>query len=139
MFYAPPTSCCMWSFHSLVSLLILQFCVGQQEFFREIFLNVVNFSVLDPKAKVAPWFTEELRELKRKGRRLERRWRKSNLESDKDLCRAHKVVYNEAINAAKEKYFSKEKAAVSNSTEKTDTNSTEKTTDSDNAQKITES
>ncbi|XP_070593886.1 uncharacterized protein [Erythrolamprus reginae] len=49
----------------------------------------------------APWFNEELRELKRQKRRLEKRWRKSKSESDRTLVRAHIKTYKVALKVAR--------------------------------------
>ena len=52
----------------------------------------------------APWYTDELRDMKRESRRLERRWISSKLEIHKQLCKK----YNLAIKYAKETYHQKQ-------------------------------
>ncbi|KAF7245344.1 hypothetical protein EYD10_08460 [Varanus komodoensis] len=58
------------------------------------------------RVRSSPWYTPELRAMKRVGRRLERRWRKSRDESDRTHLRAHYRAYAVAVKAAKKKFFS---------------------------------
>ncbi|KAF7253354.1 Fibroblast growth factor receptor 2 [Varanus komodoensis] len=58
------------------------------------------------RAHSSPWYTPELRAMKRAGRRLERRWRKSRGESDRTHLRTHYWAYAVAVRAAKKKFFS---------------------------------
>nr|GFD57761.1 hypothetical protein [Tanacetum cinerariifolium] len=58
------------------------------------------------RVRAAPWFTEELRTMKRQGRCLERRWRKTCADSDRARARAHFRVYSVAVAAAKKAFFS---------------------------------
>ncbi|KAF7250183.1 putative RNA-directed DNA polymerase from transposon BS [Varanus komodoensis] len=53
----------------------------------------------------SPWYTPELRAMKRVGRRLECRWRKSRDEADRTHLRAHYRAYAVAVRAAKKKFF----------------------------------
>uniref|UniRef100_A0A8C4TBK5 DBIRD complex subunit ZNF326 n=1 Tax=Erpetoichthys calabaricus TaxID=27687 RepID=A0A8C4TBK5_ERPCA len=55
-----------------------------------------------------PWYTDELRELKTLGRRLERQWRSSGLDVHKENWAAHLRQYRQALAAAREKYYSQE-------------------------------
>ncbi|XP_053161285.1 ornithine transcarbamylase, mitochondrial isoform X2 [Hemicordylus capensis] len=59
-----------------------------------------------PTSKAAPWYTEELRGLKQLGRQLERRWRRTQLESDRMQHRTHLRAYTEAVRAAKKTFWS---------------------------------
>ena len=52
----------------------------------------------------APWYTDELRDMKRESRRLERRWISSKLEIHKQLLKEHYKKYNQAIKYANETY-----------------------------------
>ena len=56
----------------------------------------------------APWYTDELRDMKRESRRLERRWISSKLEIHKQLFKEHCKKYNLAIKYAKETYHQKQ-------------------------------
>ncbi|KAF7238196.1 WD repeat-containing protein on Y chromosome [Varanus komodoensis] len=58
------------------------------------------------RAHPSPWYTSELWMMKRVGRCLERRWRKSWDESDRTRLRAHYRAYAVAVRAAKKKFFS---------------------------------
>uniref|UniRef100_A0A8D2J9Z0 Reverse transcriptase domain-containing protein n=1 Tax=Varanus komodoensis TaxID=61221 RepID=A0A8D2J9Z0_VARKO len=58
------------------------------------------------RVRSSPWYTPELRAMKRVGRQLERRWRKSRDESDPTHLRAHYWAYAVAVKAAKKKFFS---------------------------------
>ncbi|XP_015267675.1 PREDICTED: heterogeneous nuclear ribonucleoprotein U-like protein 2 isoform X1 [Gekko japonicus] len=60
----------------------------------------------EAKWSPAPWFTAELGDMKRAGRRLERRWRKTKSEADRACYRAHWKTYEAALTAAKKAYFS---------------------------------
>ena len=55
----------------------------------------------------APWYTDELRDMKRESRRLERRLISSKLEIHKQLLKEHCKKYNQAIKYAKETYHQK--------------------------------
>ena len=55
----------------------------------------------------APWYTDELRYMKRESRRLERRWISSKLEIHKQLLKEHHKKYNQAIKYANEAYHRK--------------------------------
>ncbi|XP_053109988.1 uncharacterized protein LOC128326693 isoform X1 [Hemicordylus capensis] len=68
---------------------------------------------LRPASKLAPWYTEDLRGLKRQGRRLERKWRKTRLKSDRLQHGAHLKIYAPAIRAAKKRFFSARIASAS--------------------------
>ncbi|KAF7244472.1 VWFA and cache domain-containing protein 1 [Varanus komodoensis] len=57
------------------------------------------------RVRSSPWYTPELRAMKRVGRQLERRWRKSQDESDRTHLRAHYRAYAVAVKA-KKKFFS---------------------------------
>ncbi|KAF7251817.1 putative RNA-directed DNA polymerase from transposon BS [Varanus komodoensis] len=57
------------------------------------------------RVRSSPWYTPELRAMKRVGRQLEHRWRKSRDESDRTHLRAHYRAYAVAVKAAK-KFFS---------------------------------
>ena len=52
----------------------------------------------------APWYTDELGDMKRESRRLERRWISSKLEIHKQLLKEHCKKYNRAIKYANETY-----------------------------------
>ena len=54
----------------------------------------------------APWFTPELRELKTKGRRLERLYVRSGLTVHKELYAEHIQHYKNALSKAKSDYYS---------------------------------
>ena len=54
----------------------------------------------------APWFTNELRNLKRRRRRLERSMRKSGLESDKQAFRLICQEYSSLLKASWSAYYS---------------------------------
>ena len=56
----------------------------------------------------APWYTDELRDMKRESRRLERRWISSKLEIHKQFLKEHCKKYNQAIKYAKETYHQKQ-------------------------------
>ena len=56
----------------------------------------------------APWYTDELRDMKRESRRLERRWISSKLGIHKQLLKEHCKKYNLAIKYAKETYHQKQ-------------------------------
>ena len=56
----------------------------------------------------APWYTDELRDMKRESRRLERRWISSKLEIHKQLLKEHCKQYNIAIKYAEETYHQKQ-------------------------------
>nr|XP_056708250.1 heterogeneous nuclear ribonucleoprotein U-like protein 2 isoform X1 [Euleptes europaea] len=60
----------------------------------------------EAKWSPAPWFTAELGDMKRAGRRLERRWRKTKSEADRACYRAHWKTYEAALTAAKKAYYS---------------------------------
>ncbi|KAF7243480.1 putative RNA-directed DNA polymerase from transposon BS, partial [Varanus komodoensis] len=62
--------------------------------------------LLPGRARSSPWYTPELRAMKRVGRRLECRWRKSWDESDQTHLRAHYRAYAVTVRAAKKKFFS---------------------------------
>lgn len=54
----------------------------------------------------APWFTPELRQLKTKGRRLERLYAKSGLTVHKQMLSEHVQLYKDALSKAKSDYYS---------------------------------
>ena len=54
----------------------------------------------------APWLTPELMEEKKRKRRLERRWRRSNLIEDRVMYRNQRNRYNRMLNEAHTRYFS---------------------------------
>ena len=56
----------------------------------------------------APWYTDELRYMKRESRRFERRWISSKLEIHKQLLKEHCKQYNLAIKYAEETYHQKQ-------------------------------
>ncbi|KAF7239258.1 hypothetical protein EYD10_14085 [Varanus komodoensis] len=58
------------------------------------------------RARSSPWYTPELRAMKQVGRRLERRWRRSQGDSDRTHLRAHYRAYAVAVRMAKKKFFS---------------------------------
>ncbi|XP_058047319.1 uncharacterized protein LOC131202394 [Ahaetulla prasina] len=58
------------------------------------------------RSRPAPWFSEELREMKRRKRHLESNWRASHSESDRTLVRSYVQAYLVAIGMAKQEYFS---------------------------------
>ncbi|KAF7254271.1 CMP-N-acetylneuraminate-beta-1,4-galactoside alpha-2,3-sialyltransferase [Varanus komodoensis] len=62
--------------------------------------------LLSGRARSSPWYTPELWAMKRVGRHLERRWRKSRDESDQTHLRAHYRAYAVAVRAAKKTFFS---------------------------------
>jgi hypothetical protein len=51
------------------------------------------------------WYTDELRDEKRKQRRLERKWRKSGMASDKDAFWEQHVSYTKMIEDSKKRHF----------------------------------
>lgn len=63
----------------------------------------------------APWFSDNLRVLKKEKRRCERKWMKSNLEVDKQIYADYCKCYYTAIQRAKTEHFNK---TVSNSNQK---------------------
>ena len=52
-----------------------------------------------------PWFNENLRNLKRQKRRLERKYVTSGLEVHRQMYRDHCRIYNDAINSTKIDYY----------------------------------
>ncbi|KAF7246720.1 hypothetical protein EYD10_07352 [Varanus komodoensis] len=62
--------------------------------------------LLPGRARSSPWYTPELQAMKRVGRCLEHRWRKSRDESDQTHLRAHYQAYAVTVRAAKKKFFS---------------------------------
>ena len=52
-----------------------------------------------------PWYNEEITDAKRKRKRLERRWRKSKLQVDRDLYKAQRLLVNTLIHKAKCSYY----------------------------------
>lgn len=56
---------------------------------------------------VTPWFTHEIKEQKSIRRRLERRWRKTNLAADKELFSQQCSLVNQLISSAKTVYYTK--------------------------------
>ena len=56
----------------------------------------------------APWYNDELRDMKRESRRLERRWISSKLEIHKQLFKEHCKKYKLAIKHAKQSYHQKQ-------------------------------
>ncbi|KAF7243419.1 RNA-directed DNA polymerase from mobile element jockey [Varanus komodoensis] len=56
------------------------------------------------RAHSSAWYTPELRAMKRVGRRLERRWRKSQDESERTHLRAHYRAYAVVVRVAKKKF-----------------------------------
>uniref|UniRef100_A0A8D2LLU3 Reverse transcriptase domain-containing protein n=1 Tax=Varanus komodoensis TaxID=61221 RepID=A0A8D2LLU3_VARKO len=58
------------------------------------------------RACSSPWYTPELRVVKRVGRRLECRWKRSWDESDRTHLRVHYWAYAVVVRAAKKKFFS---------------------------------
>lgn len=57
-------------------------------------------------SRTAPWFTQELRLMKAKGRRLERLSRKTGLTIHKELYKNHLLHYKDSIALAKSNYYS---------------------------------
>lgn len=53
----------------------------------------------------APWFSPHLRQLKAKGRQLERLFNKTGLTVHKQMHHAHILLYKDAISSAKSQYF----------------------------------
>ncbi|XP_058042723.1 uncharacterized protein LOC131200215 isoform X3 [Ahaetulla prasina] len=58
------------------------------------------------RSQLAPWFSEELREIKRRRRRLESTWRSSRSEADRTLLRSFTKTYLVAMREAKRTYVS---------------------------------
>ena len=58
-----------------------------------------------------PWFTDEMREEKRKKRRLERKMKKSGLEVDKQLFKEQCKIYHQALERSKCEYHQNELAS----------------------------
>ena len=56
----------------------------------------------------SPWFNEDCQEAKRCLRRLERRWRKSRLEVDRQLFIKESEKYNKLLSEAKRSHFHQE-------------------------------
>ncbi|XP_072033093.1 uncharacterized protein [Amphiura filiformis] len=52
-----------------------------------------------------PWYNDEIADAKKKRKRLERRWRKSKLQIDRDLFKAQRLLVNTLINKAKSSYY----------------------------------
>ena len=55
-----------------------------------------------------PWYNQDIHKARRVSRRLERRWRKSKLESDHQLYIVQRAATNEMIDQAKQTYFRNE-------------------------------
>ncbi|XP_077782882.1 uncharacterized protein LOC144327417 [Podarcis muralis] len=60
---------------------------------------------LKPRRNQAPWFTEELRKMKRDLRRLERVWRRTRDRASRTSYRTLMKAYETAMKAAKKSYF----------------------------------
>ncbi|XP_058013007.1 uncharacterized protein LOC131185006 [Ahaetulla prasina] len=58
------------------------------------------------RSQLAPWFSEELREMKRQRRRLESTWRSSRSEADRTLVRSFSKTYLVAPREEKRSYVS---------------------------------
>ena len=56
----------------------------------------------------APWYTDTLRDAKRKQQQLERRWRSTKLELHHQIYRDFCVVVNKSLRAAKSEYYEKQ-------------------------------
>ena len=79
------------------------------------FLNKAICDVLDRHCPVSvrmkrdrpcgPWYDDNIHLLKRKKRKSERKWRKSNLRADRDIFVCHKDELNAAIVKSKSSYF----------------------------------
>ncbi|KAK7895247.1 hypothetical protein WMY93_020572 [Mugilogobius chulae] len=57
-------------------------------------------------SRSAPWFTPTLRQLKAKGRQLERLYNKTGLTIHKEIYNNHITLYKDTISAAKTSYYS---------------------------------
>uniref|UniRef100_A0A670I2H7 Reverse transcriptase domain-containing protein n=1 Tax=Podarcis muralis TaxID=64176 RepID=A0A670I2H7_PODMU len=68
---------------------------------------------LRPRRNRAPWFTEELRKMKRDLRRLERVWRGARDGASRTSYRVFMKTYEMAVKAAKKAYFSASIASAS--------------------------
>ncbi|XP_058024600.1 uncharacterized protein LOC131190994 [Ahaetulla prasina] len=66
------------------------------------------------RSQPAPWFSEELREMKRRRRRLESVWRSSRSEADRTLVRSYSRTYLVALRDAKRSYVSSLIASADN-------------------------
>ena len=56
---------------------------------------------------VAPWYTLDIKEAKRKRRQTERRWRKSGLQVHRDILAHQRNIINSLIRSHKKAYFTK--------------------------------
>ena len=56
---------------------------------------------------VAPWYTLDIKEAKRKRRQTERRWRKSRLQVHRDILAHQRNIINSLIRSHKKAYFTK--------------------------------
>jgi len=52
-----------------------------------------------------PWFTEEIKEAKRKCRQLERKWRQTHLTIHREMFQAQRLCLKMTINKSKSSYF----------------------------------
>ncbi|XP_058020365.1 uncharacterized protein LOC131188809 [Ahaetulla prasina] len=66
------------------------------------------------RSQLAPWFSEELREMKRRRRRLESVWRSSRSEADRTLVRSFSKTYLVALRVARRAYTSSLIASADN-------------------------
>ena len=64
-----------------------------------------------------PWYNENITEAKKKRKRLERRWRKTRLQIDRDLFKAQRDLANSLINKAKSSYYKDKIVNCTNSKE----------------------
>ncbi len=62
-----------------------------------------------------PWYNDEIAEAKRKRKRLERKWRKTKLQIDRDLYKTQRLLVNSLISEAKSKYYQDQITTCANS------------------------
>jgi len=77
--------------------------------------NNVSLNVLDKYAPSTtrsrlvrprpPWYTDQIRSEKREQRRLERKWKKSRHDDDRDAYRKQHTHYNKTLEASKKQYY----------------------------------
>ena len=102
--------------NSLQASLTLERTNGSTTVCMERYINVLS-TVVDTHAPLlhrtitprpnAPWYTEQLRESKRKRRSLERKWRRSRKDSDRIQYRGQCATVAKHLTDAKTDYYSK--------------------------------
>ena len=79
------------------------------EQYNNVLSNLLNEHAPEKSREIslrpkAPWYTDSLRDMKRKKRSLERRWKKTELTVDKEVFREECIKYKQALTEAKSEY-----------------------------------